>query len=290
MARSKNSNARTGFFTCISCGKRTRHTGEQALGSELCPICWDDAGIENEHSDGFHDEQPDPNCPLCSAAAQEAARLLRESKTTKAKKPKSKKSKKSADPRAGEIAEAWKNGASLAELKSKYSTSRSNLRRLITQAVGGKDEFARLRQAGGGGSRKKSEGKVKKSREGRAAGPQGDDVFTIVPDDAHATIISSARAEDGWQYTRIRGVSIHTSPDGTKYVEARPTEKADLIYHFDETHRSAGLPDVRLRKFEDSSKGKRIKRETKKIEAIAKATEQRAKTKRSARKARKARA
>lgn len=40
-------------YQCNSCGRRTRNTGAQSLGSELCPQCWDLAGIENEISDGY---------------------------------------------------------------------------------------------------------------------------------------------------------------------------------------------------------------------------------------------
>lgn len=41
-----------GVFTCMTCARRTRNTGAQSLGSELCPQCWDLSGIENEISDG----------------------------------------------------------------------------------------------------------------------------------------------------------------------------------------------------------------------------------------------
>jgi hypothetical protein len=40
-------------YTCATCGRRTRDTGEQALGSDLCPQCWTLAGIENEITDGM---------------------------------------------------------------------------------------------------------------------------------------------------------------------------------------------------------------------------------------------
>ena len=40
-------------YTCDCCGRRTRHTGAQSLGSTLCPQCYDLAGIENEISDGY---------------------------------------------------------------------------------------------------------------------------------------------------------------------------------------------------------------------------------------------
>ena len=40
-------------FTCDTCGRRTRYTGAQSLGSKLCPQCYELAGIENEISDGY---------------------------------------------------------------------------------------------------------------------------------------------------------------------------------------------------------------------------------------------
>jgi hypothetical protein len=39
-------------FQCDCCGRRTRHTGVQSVGSTLCPQCFTLAGIENEISDG----------------------------------------------------------------------------------------------------------------------------------------------------------------------------------------------------------------------------------------------
>ena len=39
-------------FKCGQCGRNTRETGAQSLGSDLCPQCWDLAGLENEVSDG----------------------------------------------------------------------------------------------------------------------------------------------------------------------------------------------------------------------------------------------
>ena len=40
-------------YKCDVCGRLTRHTGAQALGSQLCPQCWELAGIENEICDGY---------------------------------------------------------------------------------------------------------------------------------------------------------------------------------------------------------------------------------------------
>ena len=38
-------------FICECCGHNTRFTGNQALGSKTCPICWDLAGFENMEQD-----------------------------------------------------------------------------------------------------------------------------------------------------------------------------------------------------------------------------------------------
>lgn len=54
-------------YVCVCCGKRTRETGEGESGCELCLKCFNEAGIENEHLDGYHDEEPRKDCPDCVA-------------------------------------------------------------------------------------------------------------------------------------------------------------------------------------------------------------------------------
>jgi hypothetical protein len=39
-------------YTCDTCGRETRNTGAQSMGSKLCPDCFDLCGIDNEISDG----------------------------------------------------------------------------------------------------------------------------------------------------------------------------------------------------------------------------------------------
>lgn len=39
-------------FICSCCGHNTRFTGAQSVGSKMCPICWDLAGMENQIQDG----------------------------------------------------------------------------------------------------------------------------------------------------------------------------------------------------------------------------------------------
>lgn len=58
----------SGCYTCATCGRKTRNTG-QSLSSELCPQCWDLAGLENEVSDGHQ---------TLEEALPEARRLLAE--------------------------------------------------------------------------------------------------------------------------------------------------------------------------------------------------------------------
>jgi len=68
-ARSSNSNFRRGsaVYVCTSCGMRTRETGSGESDVELCVGCYDDAGLENEHSDGHHEDNPHPDCGACQA-------------------------------------------------------------------------------------------------------------------------------------------------------------------------------------------------------------------------------
>jgi len=64
----------TGVYTCAACGKSTRSTGRcdnENVG--LCAKCYDEGGLENEHSDsgGNHEldlegkRGPHPDCPTC---------------------------------------------------------------------------------------------------------------------------------------------------------------------------------------------------------------------------------
>jgi hypothetical protein len=41
-----------GVYSCVACGHRTRYTGTQSIGSELCEDCFELAGIFNVHQDG----------------------------------------------------------------------------------------------------------------------------------------------------------------------------------------------------------------------------------------------
>ena len=42
-------------FTCATCGRTTRNTGAQSVGSAICPQCYELAGIENDAMNGASD-------------------------------------------------------------------------------------------------------------------------------------------------------------------------------------------------------------------------------------------
>ncbi len=41
-------------YKCIVCGKLTRDTGRDERQAYMCAKCYEEAGLENEHSDGYH--------------------------------------------------------------------------------------------------------------------------------------------------------------------------------------------------------------------------------------------
>ncbi len=61
----------TGCYTCRACGRRTRETGDSEGQAVLCRSCYRAAGIENEHYDGYHADEPDADCPLCRVTGEE---------------------------------------------------------------------------------------------------------------------------------------------------------------------------------------------------------------------------
>lgn len=63
-----------GTKRCVSC-KRNTQEGNVDRSTGLCMMhperpgkigCYDLAGIDNEHEDGYHDDAPDDNCSICN--------------------------------------------------------------------------------------------------------------------------------------------------------------------------------------------------------------------------------
>lgn len=55
----------SGAYKCRCCGKTTRETGNGESSVQLCKQCYYEGGLENEHSDGYHDDAPHVDCPIC---------------------------------------------------------------------------------------------------------------------------------------------------------------------------------------------------------------------------------
>ena len=71
-------------YICDACGKRTRETGQSESGVGLCAKCFEESGLENEHSDDGHPEYIE-KCPTCRLLkAQEEKKM--ETQTEIAKK------------------------------------------------------------------------------------------------------------------------------------------------------------------------------------------------------------
>lgn len=67
----------SGVYTCKSCNKRTRETGEGESDLGLCKKCYVEAGFENEHSDTGGDHNGEGSmpqwCPTCREEAEDMA-------------------------------------------------------------------------------------------------------------------------------------------------------------------------------------------------------------------------
>lgn len=70
----------SGVYKCRGCGRKTRSTGRgDNENVQMCTTCYDEAGFENEHSDGGHQSGDYlEECPTCrnDKAAQDANRDL----------------------------------------------------------------------------------------------------------------------------------------------------------------------------------------------------------------------
>lgn len=80
---------------CHTCDRRLTPANRADLkrdaGSDyryMCTHCYDEAGLENEHADGYHDDALNTECPVCNDQAVEE--IAEEAAiTTKAGKPRS---------------------------------------------------------------------------------------------------------------------------------------------------------------------------------------------------------
>lgn len=178
------------------------------------------------------------------------------------------KEKRAKDP----LTEAWLGGTPIKDLVAEFGKTRSQIRRHLTEAVGGREKFRALRAQGAGGQTELFGGK-------RAASGSS------LPDDAkvkriYGTPLKKEGRPRGWKvewhapFTRTeRGDlrdaldkrDVYISPTGERYVEAGSTERADLIV--DHNKKVPGLGITRLRLESTSGAAKRARRKDKELRA-----------------------
>ena len=54
----------SGVFNCRICNKRTRDTGENG-DVLLCPDCFEESTLENDHNDCHTEQDPGQDCKFC---------------------------------------------------------------------------------------------------------------------------------------------------------------------------------------------------------------------------------
>lgn len=187
--------------------------------------------------------------------------------------------------------ERWLAGEQLIALSIEISVKRSKLRRLFIKQAGGKPAYAALRAKGAGGVVEPFGGK---RSEGRQPG-------VAMVNDKKVKRVTDTSKSAGWTYeykyrpivVAIEGVGnvgwreqtalIFISPKGERYVQAKPSEKADLIG----VSKTLGIPDFRMRLYETSAVARKVKRDEKLIKHGTKLLEVRRKVKKTKRLARK---
>lgn len=156
----------------------------------------------------------------------------------------------------------WQAGISIAELVVRHQITRSQCRRRLTDAAGGKAKFRELRGAGAGGHVASSG--LRHTKEGgdgaAAAGPRIDDSKVKrlkvgatkgwPVENIYKPVMARVKTADGVRTIpwRERVLSIYTSlKSGKRYVTARPGESADILVNL-----GVGLGYARLKLYEHS--------------------------------------
>lgn len=154
------------------------------------------------------------------------------------------------DPKLKAAIERWKAGTPASELATEFKTSRGEMRKKIAAALGGKAQYQAARAAGAGGKIEPFGGGTFKPR------------VAVVINDSKLTTITSGK---GWPVTRVgkQQIEVFTSPKtGVEYVIAHPNERAHLLF---KSKKTPALATLRLRKADESSAMKRVRKEQKQL-------------------------
>lgn len=162
----------------------------------------------------------------------------------------------------------WRNGEQLAALAQQAGIKRSKFRRMLIAKAGGKAQFAVQRTAGAGGA-----GRGANLRKGVARPRVNDAGLKYLkrgPDWSARRVwipkLVEIKTEDGKAKVLWREciAIIFVSPRGNEYVRAEAAERADALLRGQH-----GLPDTRLRKYEDSKLASRVSTHVARAERIA---------------------
>lgn len=74
-------------YVCGSCGHNTRNVGGDEAGCDLCLLCYEEAGIENAHADGYHKDEPATDCYQCNPKVKTVKQIRAEQLAKKNGKP-----------------------------------------------------------------------------------------------------------------------------------------------------------------------------------------------------------
>jgi hypothetical protein len=158
-----------------------------------------------------------------------------------------------ATPEVGKAFDRWVAGEPLADLATELGFKLyQNLRHQFIKLAGGMDGFYKLREAGAGGA-------AGANRKVGVVGQPGS--FTAL-DDSKVSVIDGCPRSGGWRSRNVylpvnvvvpgQGLTawlelqytVHISPEGFEYVEAKARERADLLVR---TQVNPLVPFVRLR-------------------------------------------
>lgn len=177
----------------------------------------------------------------------------------------------------------WKAGASLTTIASREQKEPAKLRYAFVKLAGSDEAFKKLRAAGAGGAAEAFGGK----RGVATRVPRTEKASAVSADDTSLPMVTDTSAAAGWSMRRMYRpttvkldmgkegtaevswrehlATIYTSPEGVEYVEAKASERANLLRVF----ATVGIPSVRLRLFAGSA----AEREVGRWERIAKHSE-----------------
>jgi len=151
----------------------------------------------------------------------------------------------------------WKAGTPLAQIAREHSVRRRVVKMAFRELAGGREAFAKLRASGAG---------CQVAFNGKRAKPLVKGEAPVMDDSKVRHVSHQARVDGKWghRYELVKGkrVLVMIDPKGVEYVQARPIEKADVIFDYKKDGWDYGaLGVLRYRILAVSSTGKKMRKE-----------------------------